>query len=284
MTLKEAFLVLIKGAMLGIGNVIPGVSGGALAISLGLYETIVNSLGNFFKDIRKNFKLLLPIILGTIIGILSAGQLITFLLGQYKTQTILFFVGVIFGGVSIIMRKSRKEVTKSNLLLCLLIFVAVTLFNFLDFNAVSVSLDNLGYFDYIKIFFLGLLASTSMLIPGISSSIILMLAGFYRPIIEALKLLFTKEAFLNSFIILAIFAIGVLLGLFLIAKVVSLLLKKYEFKAYWGILGFVLASIVLLFLQIDTFTVNFTNIFTCILTFLWGYVLARCLEREKYFY
>lgn len=90
MTLKEAFLVLIKGAMLGIGNVIPGVSGGALAISLGLYETIVNSLGNFFKDIRKNFKLLLPIILGTIIGILSLGSLLLFYLANISHRQFYF--------------------------------------------------------------------------------------------------------------------------------------------------------------------------------------------------
>src|SRR5574344_1113400 len=98
MSVKDNLITFIKGFILGVANVIPGVSGGTLAVTLGLYETLLNSIGNFFKDIKTNFKLLLPIILGVIVALITTSKLVKYALLHFRAQTIFLFVGLIVGG------------------------------------------------------------------------------------------------------------------------------------------------------------------------------------------
>jgi len=280
MTLRERFLSFIKGAIIGIANIIPGVSGGTLAVSLGLYELLLDAIGNFFKDIKKNINILLPIFLGAAAGVLAAGKLVSFALSEYKAQTIIFFVGLIFGGISLITRKVKGKLSVANASIFLIIFIGVILFNFSSIGGKSVSLEEINLLKTLVLIPIGFLAGGTMVVPGISGSFVMMILGYYESIINTIAELTNISLLGHNLLILIPFAIGAVLGIVLIAKAISHLLKKHETKTYFGIIGFVLSSIVVLILQIDHFTFDFKNIFLSIIMFLWGYLLARAIEKE----
>lgn len=280
MTLRERFLSFIKGAIIGIANIIPGVSGGTLAVSLGLYELLLDAIGNFFKDIKKNINILLPIFLGAAAGVLAAGKLVSFALSEYKAQTIIFFVGLIFGGISLITRKVKGKLSVANVSIFLIIFIGVILFNFSSIGGKTVSLEGISCIKALVLIPIGFLAGGTMVVPGISGSFVMMILGYYESIINTIADLTNLSLLGHNLLIMIPFAIGTVLGIVLIAKAISHLLKKHETKTYFGIIGFVLSSIVILILQIDSFTFDFKNIFLSIIMFLWGYLLARAIEKE----
>ena len=237
---KIGLINFIKGFILGIANVIPGVSGGTMAVSMGLYELILSSIGNFFKDIKGNFIKLLPIILGILVAIVSTSKLVTYALTNYKAQTLCLFIGLIFGGVSLIMRKIK----------------------------------------YLLLLLMGFIASSAMVIPGISGSFILMVLGYYDKIIYTVSTITDFSKLGSNLLILVPFGIGVIIGIVFMAKLITNLIKKYETKTYFAIMGFVLSSVVVLLLQLTDFKFTFINVATSLFALCWGYMLARAIDKE----
>lgn len=280
MHLKDYFLLFFSGVVIGIANIIPGVSGGTIAVCLGVYERILDAIGNFFKNIKKNILFLLPILLGGAAGILASSKLISICLDKYKAQTIFLFVGLIFGGLSIIMKKTKNNYKTSNIMIFLLVFIGVIGLNLIVPTPKNITFDNLKVIDYLILVGVGALAAGTMVIPGISGSFVLMLIGYYEPIINVVSDITNFSHFGHNISILLPFGIGVIIGIILIAKLITYCFKKNETKSYFAILGFVLSSIVILIMQIDTFTYDFKNIFTCILTLLWGYLLTHNFIKE----
>lgn len=280
MSPKDSLILFIKGFILGVANIIPGVSGGTLAVSLGIYEKVLDTIGNLFKKFRENMNFLFPIILGIGIAFITTSKLVSFALSNYKAQTIFLFVGLIFGGTSLLMRKTRGKENISNMLVFLTTFIIVIALNFIKTDTLVISFDNMGLIDYFILTLMGFIASSAMVIPGISGSFVLMIFGYYEKIINTVSNLTNLNEFVKNMMILIPFGIGVLIGIIFMAKLITILIKKYEVKTYFGIIGFVLSSIVILILQITDFKFSFINILTCIIAFLWGYTLARVIEKE----
>jgi len=277
---KNSLILFIKGFILGVANIIPGVSGGTLAVSLGLYEKILDVIGTFFKNFKKNMGLLIPIAIGIVVALITTSKVVSYALTNFKAQTIFLFVGLIYGGTSLLMRKTRGKENISNIIIFAVTFLIVIGLNFVKADSLTNSFANMGIVDYLLLALIGFIASSSMVIPGISGSFVLMIFGYYEKIINTVSNLTNFGELGSNLLILVPFGIGVLIGIVFMAKLITSLIKKYEVKTYFGIMGFVLSSIVVLILQIDKFTLNFGNIFTCILAFLWGYLLARAIEKE----
>lgn len=277
---KDSLILFIKGFILGIANIIPGVSGGTLAVSLGIYEKILDAIGTITKKFKENIKFLIPIALGVVIALISTSKLVSYALSNFKAQTIFLFVGLIFGGTSLLMKKTRGKGNTVNYIIFFITFLIVIGLNFAKTDIFTISFSNMGLIDYILLVVVGFIASSSMVIPGISGSFVLMIFGYYENIINTISNLTNLKMLGSNLLILIPFGIGVLMGIIFMVKLITALLKKYEIKTYFAIIGFVLSSIVILILQIDKFSYNFTNIFTCIITFLWGYLLARAIEKE----
>ena len=277
---KIGLINFIKGFILGIANVIPGVSGGTMAVSMGLYELILSSIGNFFKDIKGNFIKLLPIILGILVAIVSTSKLVTYALTNYKAQTLCLFIGLIFGGVSLIMRKIKGKGSKTNYLIFYVIFFFVISLNFLKTGLIEISFTNMGIIDYLLLLFMGFIASSAMVIPGISGSFILMVLGYYDKIIYTISTITDFSKLGSNLLILVPFGIGVIIGIVFMAKLITNLIKKYETKTYFAIMGFVLSSVVVLLLQLTDFKFTFINVATSLFALCWGYMLARAIDKE----
>lgn len=277
---KIGLINFIKGFILGIANVIPGVSGGTMAVSMGLYELILSSIGNFFKDIKGNFIKLLPIILGILVAIVSTSKLVTYALTNYKAQTLCLFIGLIFGGVSLIMRKIKGKGSKTNYLIFFVIFFFVISLNFLKTGLIEISFTNMGIIDYLLLLLIGFVASSAMVIPGISGSFILMVLGYYDKIIYTVSTITDFSKLGSNLLILVPFGIGVIIGIVFMAKLITNLIKKYETKTYFAIMGFVLSSVVVLLLQLTDFKFTFINVATSLFALCWGYMLARAIDKE----
>lgn len=277
---KIGLINFIKGFILGVANVIPGVSGGTMAVSMGVYELILSSIVNFFKDIKGNFSKLLPIALGILVAIVSTSKLVTYALTNYKAQTLCLFIGLIFGGVSLIMKKIRGKGSKTNYLIFFVVFFLVISLNFLKTGLIEISFTNMGIIDYILLLVMGFIASSAMVIPGISGSFILMVLGYYDKIIYTVSTITDFSKLGSNLLILIPFGIGVVMGIIFMAKLITNLIKKHETKTYFAIMGFVLSSVVVLLLQLTDFKFTFVNIATSLFAICWGYMLARAIDKE----
>lgn len=277
---KDCLILFIKGFILGVANVIPGVSGGTLAVSLGLYERVLECVTTLFKKFKENLTFIMPIALGIVVAILSTSKLVTYALTNFKAQTIFLFVGLIFGGISLIMKKVRGQKSFFNICVLCIVFIFVLGLNFVKTDTFSISFTNMKIIDYVLLALVGFIASSAMVIPGISGSFVLMVFGYYEKIMATISHLTTFKNIGQDLIILTVFGIGVLLGILFMAKLITKLIEKNEVRTYFAIMGFVLSSIVVLLIEIGNFKFNFTNVATSILAFLWGYLLSRAIDKE----
>lgn len=247
----EYIILILKGMLVGVANIIPGVSGGTLLITLGLYEELINVISHFFQNLKKNLKFLLPIGIGMVLAILLLSKIISGCLDKYPFPTTMFFIGLILGGIPLLWNKAKAAKNKtSNWVIFFITFSIILTFAFLKDANYEVSLVSLTVFDYIKLFLIGMVSAATMVIPGISGSFVLMLLGYYVPIVNTIKNLTDFSMLGHNMLILIPFGLGILIGIILVSKFLEYLFKKYPIKTYYGVLGFVLASIVAIIMPI----------------------------------
>ena len=254
----KSILLIIKGFFIGLANVVPGVSGGTIALILGIYEKLINTISHFMKNIKENILFILPIGIGMILSILISSGIIDAAYKNYPLSTTLFFVGLVLGGIPFSYKKIKNKKNISNWLVFLMTFTLVIIMSLLNSNSLnSVTLNNLDMLGYIKLFLIGVIASGTMIIPGISGSLVLMLLGYYYPIIELIKELTHFNNLGNNLLIALVFGLGLIIGIIGFVKIIEFLFKKYENKTNYGVLGFICASVVAI--PLSTFLkINYT--------------------------
>ncbi len=238
-------ILIVKGFFIGIANIIPGVSGGTLMISLGIFEQLIDAISHFFKNFKKNIKFLFWIGIGAVLSIILVSRVVTFTLENYRFPTILFFIGLIIGGIPMLFKTVKKDTKKpQNILIFALMFGLIMLMTFFEGGLSTVSFTNMSITSYIILFLIGVIAAATMVVPGLSGSFMLILLGYYEPILNTIKEFTSFNDPISNGIILGIFALGVLIGIVLVAKLIEYLLDNHKIITYFGILGFVFASII----------------------------------------
>ena len=259
------FLVdLIKGIFVGVANVIPGVSGGTMAVSFGIYDKLLSSISNLFRDFKKSFKTLLPIAIGMAIGIVGFTFIIPYLLENYPFVTSMAFTGLILGGLPAIIKSLKdgwaNDKNKSlavNILILLILTAVAVIMPFINGDAESGVLLTADVITILKVFVMGIIVSATMIIPGVSGSLVLMILGYYFGILSAVKSFIAAlkdlnwSELLNQALILVPFAIGCLLGVFFISKLIEWLLKRYSSATFSGILGLIISSPISIFYKVN---------------------------------
>lgn len=232
----------LKGILIGCGAILPGISSGVFCVIFGIYEKLVDSILNLFKDFKKNFLFLLPIGLGGITGILLFGKMLNFLFNTYPMQTSFCFMGLICGSIPLLMKNISSKTSGFRLhyiifLLSAFAFgiICIKLENILP-NLIQINLNSESYFYFILA---GFLMSIGIVVPGVSSTVILMCLGVYSYYLNAIANL--------DFSILLPMGIGVLLGSIIFLKIIQFLLHKYYPQTFYAIIGFVLGSIFVLY-------------------------------------
>lgn len=273
------FLVdLIKGVFVGIANVIPGVSGGTMAVSFGIYDKLLNAISSLLKSFKKSFLTLLPIILGMVIGIVGFTYIIPWLLANFPFATSCAFTGLIIGGIPAILRSLKdgwqSEEKKSllvNILVFLILLAVAMAVVFLNGDSESGIALTASAGMIVKIFFMGIIASATMVIPGVSGSLVLMILGYYfgvinsvKQFVEALRTL-NLQGMLNQLFILIPFAIGCVLGIFFISKLISYLPKHFASATFSGIFALVASSPISIFYKVNQeYSMNGTSVVSII--------------------
>ncbi len=274
----KSIILVIKGFFIGLANIIPGVSGGTLAITLGIYEQLIGCISHIFKNLKENIKFLIPIVIGAVLSIITLSHAISFSLENYVLPTILFFIGAILGGIPMLVNKvSGNRLKISNIIIFLITFSLIILLLFLNGENV-VSFENMSIVDYLLLFVVGIVASATMVIPGVSGSAVLMTIGYYKPILDVIKDITDFSNLTNNLMILIPFGIGVIIGILLIAKLLEFLFKNYEVKTYYGVLGFIFASIIAIIYQNliinSSFVFSIPSLIIGIILFILGFGIA----------
>lgn len=270
----------LKGVVVGIANAIPGVSGGTMMVSMGVYDNIIYCITHLFKELAKCIRILLPYIVGMLIGIVGLAFGIKYLDANFPFQTRMVFIGLILGGVPAIWNRVKKSTAGAgNIIVFLLFFVAIIAMQYFGNDGTDVTLE-IGVVSLIKIFLIGILASATMVIPGVSGSMMLMILGYYNPIMTAItdfvsgvtKGNFEQALHVAAFLIP--FGLGVVIGVFLIAKIIELLLAKWEGLTYAAILGLVASSPVVVLMGTALAGLGAVTIVTGVIALVLGIAVA----------
>lgn len=265
-----SLILILKGFLVGIGKIIPGVSGSLIAFSLGIYEKAIDVINNFFSDLKNNILFLGKIGVGVLIAILVFSKLILYFIDNYYVYTISLFIGLIAGTTPSILKKSRID--KNNILYVLLaIILIVFLYLFKNNNIYEPSNSLL---DYIYIAIIGFLDMATMIIPGISGTATFMMLGCYEFVLNLFSNPFYNIKYTISF------GVGLVIGIYLISKFIAFCLNKCKEKLYAIIIGFSLSSIGYLILNIIPF-IKISNFIILIILFLIGYIISYFLERKE---
>ncbi|TFI70980.1 DUF368 domain-containing protein [Carnobacterium divergens] len=253
----------LKGFLIGIALVIPGLSGSIFAVVVGLYEKMMDSINHFKTNKKASFQFLLPIVIGAAIGILASTKMILWVCVEYPIQSYLFFVGLVLGSFPLVLKKMKKIQFKPS-------YLIVSLVSFLLILALT-KMGEGGSESYIAIqsfdswddafsmLFAGAFSMSLMSVPGVSGSIMLMVINQYGTVYNAVgqfvDLLFyllkgdftAANAAFGSVLLLIPFILGSVIGVILIAKLMGYLLKKYESLVYYGVAGVMVSALITLF-------------------------------------
>lgn len=240
---------ILKGAVIGIANIIPGVSGGTMAVSMGIYDKLIHCITHLFKDFKKNLLFLFPIILGAGIALAASSLGLEYLFENYPLPTNMTFIGLILGGLPAIGKKVKGNKIKAGHILVFVAFFALVAGLGVMGESEGIAADlSFNLVNVLKLFGVGVIASATMVIPGVSGSMVLLIMGYYNPILETINdflralVALDMDGILNGMGILVPFGIGVLVGIFAIAKVVEVIFAKCPMYAYWAIIGLIAAS------------------------------------------
>ena len=259
------FLDVLRGIVIGLANVIPGVSGGTMMVSMGMYDRLIYSINHLLKKFRECFRILLPYLVGMLLGIIAGSVVLNVAFEKYPLPTNTLFIGLIMGSLPVILKQIRGARINAACVLIFLLFAAVVIVPKAIANATLVgdnvnggsqvlTVDVLHIVLYIA---LGVMASASMVIPGISGSMMLKIFGYYEPIVTRTLGGTFKDAIpsgnwdlvVHNLGVLLPYLLGLIIGLFGVAKLIAFLLKKWKVYTYCGILGMVAASPVVILMD-----------------------------------
>ncbi|WP_368505992.1 DUF368 domain-containing protein [Alkalihalophilus sp. As8PL] len=261
---------MFKGIAMGVSDLIPGVSGGTIALVLGIYQSLIAAInGLFSKEWKQHLAFLVPLGLGIIVTLLTLSHLVEFLLAEYPQPTFFFFLGLIIGIIPTLLKDIdyKRSFTPIHYGLLAIGAIIVGASYFVKDNELSAVMTHLVWSDYVLLFFGGWLASTAMILPGVSGSFIFLLLGLYPTVINAL----------STFNIPVIIAVGsgIAIGLVLTSRLITYLFTQYKTGTYALMIGFIVGSIIVIYPGISG---NQFLLYTSIYAFLMGGISAYLLS------
>lgn len=272
--MKAKIILIFKGIVVGLGKIIPGVSGAMLAITLGIYDKCVYAISNFTKNLKDNMNLLFYVGIGLIISIGSFSNLVIFLLNNYYFVTMCFFVGLIIGGIPKLYIESKINIKKlSNMLFVMISFMLILLLN--SFNPEHTVKTEA---NFLTLIYIGFLESFAMIVPGISGTALLMLVGYYDLVIFRFSQIFNILSLFDTIKFFIPFGIGMLIGVIIMSKIINICFRKYPVKTYCVIFGLILSSLYILIIDIFKITLNFELYINCFIFMIIGFLISYLLE------
>lgn len=243
----DVFLNAVYGCIIGVANIIPGVSGGTMAVMLNIYDKLIDSFTGMRKHFKQSMRFLIPILVGAGFGIVAFSKLIEYLITNHPLPTCFFFIGLILGSLPLTFKKALETKFRIWSVIPLMVFLAgMTVLAFVK-TSDSGSAMELNAATWFYFFISSAVAAMCMIIPGVSGSMILMIFGIYATVIGAISGL-TKE-FMNSFLILIPVGLGVIVGIVFGAKLIDVCIKRFPQMTFFAIIGLMLGSPLVIFMK-----------------------------------
>ena len=278
--IKEAFLIFIRGLFMGSADIVPGVSGGTIALITGIYGHLIEAISNikfgFIRPLFKgnlrgfwtqlleeiDFKFFIPLILGIGVAFLTLAKVVTYCMDVHTALTFSFFLGLIIASAVILFKKIDKINFKH--VIAAIVGLILT-YIFVSLNPIA------GEHSLIVLFISGMIAICAMILPGISGSFLLLLLGQYEYMLTALHELHFSE--------IIVFVIGALIGILGFSKILNFLLKNYEEITMAFLIGVMLGSLKVPAVEIvNSVSVNVGGILPCVIVAVIGFILIIVLE------
>lgn len=281
---------VVCGILVGIANIIPGVSGGTIIVILGLFDKLMDAISNVFKlkisfkERLENLWFIMQVLIGAAIGLIAFAKILNYLFVHFELQTIALFAGLILLSLPM-LKKEEMDGKKINILFFILGVLTIGIINYLSPGEEGniVTYEELISKSLTPVFIgslilMGVIGGATMIFPGVSGSMVLLVLGWYHMFKGYVAAVTTFD--MKILIPLAFIAIGVGLGIIFSAKLTSFLLKKYKTNTMSFILGLIIMSAIVIFpLKKELYT--FGNIITSVITFILGGVLIVLLEKFK---
>lgn len=278
----EPFLIFIRGLFMGSADIIPGVSGGTIALITGIYEHLVHAISKinfrFLKPLVKgdfkgfidkfkeeiDYKFFIPLLLGIAIAMLTLANLVTYAMQYHTAVTFAFFLGLIIASAYVLYKKISK-LQISHFILTIIGFILAYIFVSLNPIATNHTLP--------VIFISGLIAICAMILPGISGSFLLLLLGQYEYMLTALEEFHLPE--------IITFIVGALIGILGFSKLLNYLLEHYEEATMALLIGVMIGTLRIPVVQIiDTTAMSFAGLLPCIIAAIIGLVIIIVMETK----
>lgn len=275
---------ILKGIVIGLANIIPGVSGGTMMVAMGIYDKLIHCITHLFKELKQSILFLIPIVIGMGIALVGGAFTIEKLFEVFPFQTSLCFVGLVVGGLPAMWKNVKGNKVKPGHIIAFValfaVVVVMALMGDTEGNAADLSFSVI---NVIKLLIVGVIAAATMVIPGVSGSMMLLLLGYYNPIISAISDFFSALAafdingLIKGFGILFPFGVGVLVGVFAIAKLIEIIFAKFPLYAYWAIIGLIVASPIAIIAMGEFTTIGVLTIVGGVVALAAGFVVAMKL-------
>lgn len=266
---ENTLLNMIKGMCVGASMLVPGVSGGSMAMILGIYDKLIKSVSSFMKNKKKNLLFLGIFSVGAIIGMILFARPLSYLTEKYNMKMMYFFIGAVVGAVPMIYRKAEiKKFDISVIIYPIIGMLFIVILSFLPKDLVSIS-ENDKILNIIMLVLVGMVAAIALVLPGISVSYMLLLLGMYDTTIKAIH---------NFYLLYLVpLGIGTIIGILLTTKLLEKALNNYAKGTYLIILGFILASVIEIFPGIP----SGIDILYSLILFLVGFIIINRLSRNE---
>ena len=295
--MKEKFLNLLKkigkggsyflkGILIGIAMIIPGVSGGTLAVMLNIYNDLIDAINNLFKHFKTSIKVLLPILFGALIGFNALVVPLEYGLKHCPLIIVSLFVGLIIGSLPSLYRNVKGKISTPSIIWGLIsLGIMIGLCFISGGNVTSINID---FPSIIILTLLGFAIACALVTPGISGSMLLMTFGYYEIILTKIHELMKFENISQNILIVLPIGVGAVIGFFVISYIMGILLKKFPVSTYMAIIGFIVGSIGVIYyktfldysVKIDILQISLSIIFL-IIGGITSFLIAKTIKKDE---
>ena len=266
---------IIKGCFIGIGKILPGVSGAMIAMSFGIYDQAIHALRHYQKDILKNTLFLGSLALGIIFAMVCCSHVVSFCLEHYYLTTMLLFIGLILGGIPSIYHKMEKDIVHvSYLLIFFISFLFVFCLSKFQITDIQLQIES-PTMMFLYMLLIGLIDAFTMVIPGISGTAVFMILGLYPMYLSFIQNIGNFSYIIQSMGTFFPYGVGLLFGIVVMVWIMDYLLNKHYKITYCGILGFSTSSLLYLFLETLSRNYTITDIVAGLMCLVVGYIFGH---------
>lgn len=269
----------LQGFIIGIGKIIPGVSGAMFAMMFGVYEKALRIISNPKKELKGNVMFMIVLGISVVLAIIFGSNIIKRCLDNYYIQTMFLFIGMMVAGIGSLFGNIKgKKISNKSKLATLLIVLLLLVVSLIDFDGGQGEVPK-NLFSIVMLFISGFMDALATIVPGICGTALLMILGYYDTVITALGNVFNFSVLSNNLFILIPFLLGMVVGVIIVSKVINYLFKNYKIQTYFAILGFAIMSVIILFIKTIIVPFEIPTLLVSIGLFIFGFIVVHYLER-----